>query len=59
MEIDLTPPYRRMTMNESVREATGVDFYACETDGRPAKRRRRLDLKSRTNRYAGKCLRGV
>lgn len=28
-EIDLTPPFRRQTMNDAVLEHTGVDFYAC------------------------------
>ena len=32
LAIDLTPPFRRLTMNESVREVTGADFYACATD---------------------------
>ncbi len=31
-QIDLTPPFRRMTMNDAVKEAKGVDFFACETD---------------------------
>ena len=31
-EIDLTPPYRRLTMNDAVKEFTGADFLACETD---------------------------
>lgn len=44
MGIDLTPPYRRMTMNESVREATGVDFYACETDGEAREKATALGL---------------
>ncbi len=30
--IDLTPPYRRMTMNDAVKNVTGADFLACETD---------------------------
>lgn len=32
LAIDLTPPFRRLTMNESVREVTGANFYACATD---------------------------
>jgi lysyl-tRNA synthetase class 2 len=31
-ELDLTPPYRRLTMNEAVVQAAGVDFCACATD---------------------------
>jgi lysyl-tRNA synthetase class 2 len=30
MEVDLTPPWRRVTMHELVREATGLDFTAFE-----------------------------
>ena len=30
--IDLTPPFKRLTMNEAVRQVTGADFYACATD---------------------------
>ena len=32
MEIDLTPPFARLTMNEAVAKFTGADFLACETD---------------------------
>ncbi len=31
-EIDLTPPFARITMNEAVKQYTGVDFFACQTD---------------------------
>lgn len=31
MQIDLTPPFRRQSMNDAVKEHTGVDFYACES----------------------------
>ena len=31
-EIDLTPPYVRLTMNDAVKQYTGADFFACETD---------------------------
>ena len=31
-EVDLTPPFRRLTMNDAVKEYTGRDICACETD---------------------------
>lgn len=31
-EIDLTPPWKRMTMSDAVKEYTGADFMACATD---------------------------
>lgn len=31
-EFDLTPPFARVTMNDAVKQFTGADFYACETD---------------------------
>ena len=31
-EIDLTPPFARMTMNDAVKTYTGADFFACESD---------------------------
>lgn len=31
-EIDLTPSWRRVTMIDSIKEVTGVDFYQIETD---------------------------
>lgn len=31
-EIDLTPPFRRLTMNDAVKEFTGKDIYACASD---------------------------
>ncbi|MDD3920282.1 MAG: lysine--tRNA ligase [Eubacteriales bacterium] len=30
--IDLTPPFKRITMNDAVKQYTGADFFACETD---------------------------
>ena len=30
--IDVTPPFARITMNDAVKQHTGADFYACETD---------------------------
>ncbi|MEG0830133.1 MAG: lysine--tRNA ligase [Anaerovoracaceae bacterium] len=31
-EFDLTPPWRRLTMSDAVKEITGVDFAAIDTD---------------------------
>ena len=32
MDIDLTPPFKRLPMNEAVKQYTGADFLACESD---------------------------
>ncbi len=32
MKLDLTPPWKRVSMHEMVAEKTGVDFYALESD---------------------------
>ena len=31
-DVDLTPPFRRLTMNDAVKEFTGRDVYACASD---------------------------
>ena len=31
-DVDLTAPFRRVTMNDAVRERTGADFMACASD---------------------------
>lgn len=31
-EIDLTAPFKRLTMNDAVKEETGADFFACASD---------------------------
>ena len=43
-EIDLTPPYRRLTMNDAVKEFTGADFLACETDEEARALAKKIDL---------------
>ncbi len=30
-EIDLTPPWRRITMRDAIRQATGIDYAAYPT----------------------------
>ena len=32
MDVDLTPPFRRLTMNDAVKEYTGKDIYGCTSD---------------------------
>lgn len=31
-EIDLSPPFAKMTMNDAVKQYTGADFFACQDD---------------------------
>ena len=49
-EIDLTPPFRRLTMNDAVKEYTGKDIYACQSDeeARAIARELGLELKDKT-----------
>lgn len=50
MAIDLTPPFARVTMNDAVRQATGVDFYACVSDeeAREQAKALKLEVKDKT-----------
>jgi lysyl-tRNA synthetase, class II len=50
MDIDLTPPYARITMNDAVRNATGADFFACATDeeAREKAKALKLEVKDKT-----------
>lgn len=43
-EIDLTPPFRRQTMNDAVLEHTGVDFYACRGGAEAIEKAKSLGL---------------
>lgn len=47
VEIDFTPPWRRVTMADAVKEATGVDFMAVTTDeeAREEAKKRNLEMK--------------
>lgn len=42
--IDLTPPFRRQTMNDAVLEHTGVDFYACRDGAEAIEKAKSLGL---------------
>ena len=43
-EIDLTPPFRRQTMDDAVLEHTGVDFYACRDGAEAIEKAKSLGL---------------
>ena len=44
LDIDLTPPFARLSMNEAVRQHTGVDFYGCESDEEAREKAKALGL---------------
>ena len=43
-EIDLTPPFARLSMNDAVKNETGVDFSTCETDAQAQAYAKQLGL---------------
>lgn len=43
-EIDLTPPFARVSMNDAVKAQTGVDFLACETDDEACEKAKKLGI---------------
>ena len=49
-EIDLTPPFRRLSMNDAVKEYTGKDIYGCASDeeARAVAAELGLELKDKT-----------
>ena len=49
-DVDLTPPFRRLSMNDAVKEYTGKDIYACATDeeARGIAKELGLELKDKT-----------
>ena len=48
-EIDLTPPWTRMTMAEAVKKYTGIDFNEIQTDEEARKKARELNLEELGN----------
>ncbi|MDR1669817.1 MAG: lysine--tRNA ligase, partial [Oscillospiraceae bacterium] len=55
-EIDLTPPWKRLTMTDAVREICGVDYNAWETDGQARAAVRALGLPCEERFTKGECL---
>jgi lysyl-tRNA synthetase class 2 len=47
MQIDLTPPFARVTMNDAVKQVTGVDFYACASDEEAREKAKALKLEAK------------
>ena len=43
-EIDLTPPFKRQSMNDAVKEQTGADFMACEDDAQARELAKKINL---------------
>ena len=54
--IDLTPPWRRMTMNDAVKEYAGADFGACADDEEARALARRLGLEVKKGATRGRLL---
>ena len=44
VEIDLTPAWRRVTMIDAIKEVTGVDFHAIETDEQAQEAAKKLNV---------------
>ena len=55
-EVDLTPPWRRVTMVDAVREWTGIDFNQLESDAQAREVCNRLRIELRGNESTLKCL---
>ena len=46
-EVNLAPPYRRLPMNDAVKEQTGVDFHGCASDAEAREKAKGLGLEIR------------
>ncbi|MBQ9624634.1 MAG: lysine--tRNA ligase, partial [Clostridia bacterium] len=55
-EVDLTPPFKRITMNDSVKEAKGVDFCACKSDEEARELAKSIGLEVKPTDTRGKLL---
>ena len=55
-EVDLTPPFRRITMNDAVKEIKGVDFCACADDEEARALAKSIGLEVKENDTRGKLL---
>lgn len=58
-EIDLTPPWQRMTMKEAVKKYAGVDFDEIKTDEEAREVAKRLGVEVKDNDTKGKVLNAI
>ncbi len=58
-EIDLTPPWRRLTMVEAVKEYTGVDFTTIENDQEAVDAARNIGIKLEKGTKKGHVLNSI
>lgn len=55
-EVDFTPPFRRITMNDAVKEQKGIDFCACKTDEEARELAKSVGLEVKNTDTRGKLL---
>ena len=55
-ELDLTPPFRRITMNDIVKEIKGVDFSACANDDEAKELAKSIGLEVKDTDTKGRLL---
>ena len=55
-DIDLAPPFRRLSMNDAVKEQTGADFAACTSDEQAQEMAKSLGLEVAKDATKGKLL---
>ena len=55
-EIDLTPPFKRMTMAEAVRQYTGIDFMAIDSDEEAVRAAKSAGVEIKTGKSWGEAL---
>lgn len=58
-DIDLTPPWRRLTMAEAVKEYTGIDFNQIESDREAVEAARSIGLEVPSNTSKGRVLNNI
>lgn len=55
-EVDLTPPFRRISMNDAVKEKKGVDFWTCQSDDEAKEIAKSIGLEVKDGDTKGKLL---
>lgn len=55
-EVDLTPPFKRISMNDAVKEKKGVDFWSCVCDDEAKELAKSIGLEVKDSDTKGKLL---